>query len=146
MVLFTNEEFGAHGGRAYAADHEDEMDRHVLAIEADMGGGEPLGFGVSAGEGGVAVVRDAAQALAFLEADRILEGGGGADISVLRKYGVPLMGLHQESQRYFDYHHSPADTLDKIDRRELERGVAAMALMTYLLAELEEPLPRIPTD
>jgi hypothetical protein len=143
-VLFTNEEFGAHGARAYAAEHAGEMDRHVLAIEADMGGAEPRGFGVSAGEGGLETVREVARAIPG--ALEILEGGGGADISSLRPYGVPLMGLIQESERYFDYHHSPADTLDKIDRSELEQSVVVMASMTYLLAERVEPLPRTSTD
>jgi Zn-dependent M28 family amino/carboxypeptidase len=143
-VLFTNEEFGAHGARAYVKEHSGEMERHVLAIEADMGGGLPLGFGVSAGEGGLEIVRETARDIPGGLA--ILEGGGGADISSLRPHGVPLMGLHQESKRYFDYHHSPADTLDKIDRGELEQSLAVMAAMTWLLAEREEPLPRIPAD
>jgi hypothetical protein len=145
-VLYTNEEFGAHGGRAYTKNHAGEMDRHTAAIEADMGGSTPLGFGVSAGEGGLEMVREMARQLAPLGADRILRGGGGADIGSMRPHGVPLLGLHQESDRYFDYHHSPADTLDKIDRQELERSLATLALMTWLLAESEKPLPRIESD
>jgi len=145
-VLFTSEEFGAQGARAYAERHEAELANHVAAIEADMDGTRPLGFGVSAGPGGIEIVRELALPLAPLGADRILEGGGGADISAMRPHGVPLMILHQESSRYFDYHHSPADTLDKIDRAELDRAVAALAAMTWQLAELESPLPRIPAE
>ena len=143
-VLFTSEEFGVQGARAYAEKHEPEMPLHVAAIEADMGGTRPLGFGVSAGPGGIEIVRELAAGLAPLEADQVLEGGGGADISALRPYGVPMLNLHQESSRYFDYHHSPADTLDKINRAELDRSVAALAVMTYLLAEREAPPPPPP--
>ena len=145
-VLFTSEEFGAQGARAYVERHEAEMANHVAAIEADMGGTRALGFGVSAGPGGIDVVRDLALPLARLGADRILDGGGGADISAMRPHGVPLMILHQESSRYFDYHHSPADTLDKIDRAELDQAVAALAAMTWMLAEHESTLPRIPAE
>lgn len=145
-VLFTSEEFGAQGAAAYAEAHEAEMPRHVAAIEADMGGTAPLGFGVSAGPGGIDVVRELAAGLALLEAERVFEGGGGADTAALQPHGVPLLALIQESSRYFDHHHSPADTLDKIDRAELDRAVAALAVMTWLLAEQETPLPRLPVE
>ena len=69
-------------------------------------------------------------------------GGGGADISPLGKAQVPLMNLWQDTTHYFDYHHSAADTLDKVDPGDLARNVAAMAVMAYLLAESETPLPR----
>jgi Zn-dependent M28 family amino/carboxypeptidase len=140
-VLFTNEENGLRGGKDYAARHGDET--HVAAIETDSGAFRPLGFGVTAGEGGVEMVRGIARHLSILGADTITAGGGGADISPLRKLGVPVMGLRVDGERYFDYHHTAADTLDKVDRADLDRGVAAMALMAYMLADHPDTLPRL---
>jgi carboxypeptidase Q len=71
-------------------------------------------------------------------------GDGGVDISRMRKAGVPLLGLRSDMSRYFDWHHSEADTLDKIDREALADNVAAMAAMAYALAEIDPPLPRLP--
>jgi len=71
-----------------------------------------------------------------------MEGGGGADISPMAQDGVPLVGLYPDPQRYFDLHHSRADTLDRVNRRELHLGAAALAALLYLVADSEEPLPR----
>jgi Zn-dependent M28 family amino/carboxypeptidase len=140
-VLFTNEENGLRGGRDYAERHGDE--HHVVAIEMDSGGFAPRGFGVSAGEGGVEMVESISRHLHPIGAGTVLPRGGGADIGPLRRQGVPVMGLVVEPDRYFDYHHTAADTLDKVDRRELDRNVAAMAWMTWSLAEHEDTLPRL---
>ena len=142
-VLFTNEENGLRGGRAYAENHRDELARHVAAIESDAGGDAPLGYRVSAGPGGEEMVRKIASHLEVIGAGQIRTPGGGADISPLRSAGVPLIGLWQDTTHYFDYHHSAADTLDKVDPEKLRRNVAAMALLAYMLAESEEPLPRL---
>ena len=139
-VLFTNEENGLRGGFNYEERHGHEV--HVAAIESDSGGAEPVGFGVSAGEGGVAMIEEIASMLEFIDAHRVASRGGGADISPLRVHGVPLMNLRQQSYNYFDYHHTEADTLDKIDRKNLDKNVAALAVMTWMLAEHEETLPR----
>jgi carboxypeptidase Q len=144
VVLFTNEENGLRGGRAYAAEHREELTKHVVAIESDGGGARPKGFGVSGGPGAVDVVRSIAARLRALGADDVVEGGGGADISPTREAGVPQMGLRQDGTYYFDYQHSAADTLDKVDPSDLAINVAAMAVMAYSLAEREQPLPRIP--
>lgn len=143
-VLFTNEENGLSGGRDYAERHRDELDRHVAAIESDSGGATPLGFGVSAGPGGAEAVAEITRHLARIGADGVVPRGGGADISPMKRYGVPQIGLRQDPTHYFDYHHTVADTLDKVDRGDLDRNVAAMALLAYMLAEREEPLPRLP--
>ena len=145
-VLFTNEENGLRGGRDYAWRHREEMDRHVVAIESDSGGAAPLGFGVSAGEGAVTIVEEIAQHLAIIGADDVKSSGGGADISRMREYRVPQMGLRQDTTYYFDYHHTRADTLDKVEPHDLDRNVAAMAWMAYALAEREDPLPRPSLD
>jgi Zn-dependent M28 family amino/carboxypeptidase len=143
-VLFTNEENGLRGGRDYARRYEDDMDLHVAAIESDSGGGTPLGFGVSAGEGVLEVVRGVTSQLAIIGADGAFGRGGGADISPMRAHGVPQMALVQDATHYFDYHHTHADTLDKVDKKDLDRNVAAMALMAYVLAERDDVLPRLP--
>jgi carboxypeptidase Q len=141
-VLFTNEENGLRGGKDYAERHGDEI--HVAAIEMDSGGFRPLGFGVTAGDGGVEWLREITRPLRGVGADRVFDGGGGADIGPLRRdFGVPVIGQRVEGSRYFDYHHSAADTLDKVDRGDLERNVAAMAVLAYGLAEAEGTLPRL---
>lgn len=145
-VLFTNEESGLRGGKAYAETHAAEMDRHVAAIEMDSGGFRPEGFGVTAGDGAVAILKRLAAPLDRIGADRITEGGGGADISAMRAYGVPQIGLDVDTTRYFDYHHTEADTLDKVDPHDLRMTVAAMAVMAWGLAEAEETLPRLPKE
>lgn len=141
-VLFTNEENGLRGGRDYASRHAGEMDRHVAAMEADAGGGRATGFGVTAGPGAVEPVRLLAAPLDRIGASDVGEGGGGADIGPMRDAGVPQVGLRQDTSRYFHYHHTMADTLDKVDRDDLAQTVAAFAGMAWALADAPEPLPR----
>jgi len=142
-VLFTNEENGLRGGKAYAAARPDEIARHVAAIESDSGAAHPLGFSVSAGPGGEELVRQIASALAGIGADRVKADGGGADISPLKQAGVPVLSLNQDWTFYFDYHHTAADTLDKVDPQALALNVGALLVMTYRLADLPESLPRL---
>ena len=78
-------------------------------------------------------MRDIGTLLAPLGLNEIVAGGGGADIGPLAPQGVPLIGFLPDSQRYFDYHHTPVDTLDKVCKRELEMGAAAMAALIYLI-------------
>jgi carboxypeptidase Q len=141
-VLFTNEENGLRGGKAYAANYAADLPRHVAAIESDSGGARPLGFGVTAGPGGVAIVKGLASPLASFAADDVTEGGGGADISPMADLGVPMLGLRQDSTHYFDVHHTMADTLDKIDAHDLAMNATAMAVMAWQLANLDPPLAR----
>lgn len=133
VVLFTNEENGLRGAYAYHAAHGKE--RHVAAIEADAGNGPPLGFGVGGTPEQLAEIQTYARLFQGLGATRITGDGGGADIGPLMKDGVLGLGLHPEGSAYFDLHHSPADTFDKIDPENLARNTAAMALMAWLLAE-----------
>ena len=141
-VLFMNEENGLRGGKAYAADHAAELPRHVAAIETDSGGFAPEGFTANVDAEGLEALRAIASALAPLGATRITAGGGGADIGEMRAARVPLMGLDVDGARYFDWHHTPADTLDKVDPGELARSTATLAAMAYMLAEMPETLPR----
>ena len=133
-VLFMNEENGLRGGKAYAAKHT-PGEANIAAIETDAGGFAPLGFGVSTDSATFEKMKKFAPALEGIGADRISKGGGGADISPLAAAGVPMIGLNPENQRYFDYHHSDKDTIDKVNPRELELGAVAIAIFAYEIAE-----------
>lgn len=141
VVLFTNEENGLAGGRAYAKDHADELPRHVAAIETDSGTFAPRGFGLSINDDArqavaLAQLTDIAQLLEPLGAASATPGGGGADISPMGPAGVPLLGFRVDQTHYFDYHHTHADTLDKIDPKDLSDCIAAMAIVSYVLADM----------
>jgi carboxypeptidase Q len=141
VVLWTNEENGGRGGRGYAERHAAELGRHVLAIESDGGVSRPLGFGVSGGgPETLATAREIGALLAPLGADKVTAGGGEADIAPLMQRGVVGMGLEVDMTHYFDIHHTPADTFDKIDRAELNKCVAALAVMSYVAADLPRRL------
>lgn len=142
-VLYTNEENGLRGGRAYVEAHEEELRRHVAAIESDSGGAAPKGFGISAGPGAFEMLQEITRPLAIIGADAVFPRGGGADIGPMRAHQVPLLGLFQDVTHYFDYHHTAADTVDKVDPHDLNRNVAALALVAYRIADLEAPLPRM---
>jgi carboxypeptidase Q len=145
VVLFANEENGLAGGRTYASAHEAELPRHAAAFEADSGAGASTGFSWNAGPDAAAVVAEIARLLEPLKATLVRNGGaGGADVSPLLKFGVPLFGLVQDSSAYFDFHHTANDTLDKVDRKTLDQATAAMAALVYAVADLPEALPLIP--
>ncbi len=139
-VLFMNEENGLRGGRKYAEEHPAAT--HYAALESDAGVGEPRGF-VTTLEGD-ALTRFQAK-LSILEgigANRLTSspGGAGADISPLTRDGVAGFGVAPDNRLYFAYHHTPADTLDKVDPTHLQQNAAAMAVLTWVLANEKEPL------
>jgi len=143
-VLFTNEENGAEGAVAY---HESSLAAgtlHVAAMEADAGAGRPTGVEATVGQGGMDAVRAMAAPLAALGASDVRTGGGGVDISPLAYAGVPLLSVAQEASRYFDWHHSAADTFDKVDPRALAEASAAFAWMAWALADSPVLLPPAP--
>jgi carboxypeptidase Q len=142
VVLWTNEENGLRGGLAYRAAHAAELDRHVLAIESDAGTFSPTGFGVGGTDSTRAVARRVAPLLERVGSGSMTAGEDEADISPIVAAGVPGMGLQVDASRYFWYHHTDADTMDKLDPRELARCVATMAVMAYVVAEMPERLPR----
>jgi len=141
VVGWTNEENGLRGGNAYRDQHRAELDRHVLAIESDGGVFKPLGFGFTGSDSARAVVRQVASLLDRIGAGRIGAQGGGADIGPIMREGVPGMGLEVDGTRYFWYHHTEADTIDKLDPRELAMNVATMAAVAFTVANLEGRLP-----
>ncbi|MCH7716828.1 MAG: M20/M25/M40 family metallo-hydrolase [Gemmatimonadetes bacterium] len=142
VVLWTNEENGLRGANAYRDRHADELAHHVLAIESDGGVFKPSGFGFSGSDAAYAIVSEVGSLLDRIEAGTINRGGGGADIGPIMREGVPGMGLQVDGTRYFWYHHTDADTIDKLDPEEMARCVAAMAVMAYVVADLPEALPR----
>jgi carboxypeptidase Q len=146
-VLFTNEENGLRGGRAYAEHHKDELARTVLAIEADSGGFTPRGFTLGAPTAeALARMRtrfvDIISLLAPIGATKLTTEGhtGGADIAPMAPAGVPQAGLEVDNRTYFDIHHTDADTLDKVDPQQLADDVAAIAVVAYVVADLPDRL------
>src|SRR5690606_17059434 len=142
VVLWTNEENGLRGGTGYRDAHRDAVDRHVLAIESDNGVFTPSGFGFTGSDSARMQVSEIARLLERIGAGTLTAGGGGADIGPLMELGVPGMSPSVDGSRYFWYHHSHADTIDKLDPRDLGLVTAAMAVMAYVVADLPEPLPR----
>lgn len=144
-VLYMNEENGLAGGKGYAAAHQSELARHVAALEADSGAGRPIGVSVQAGEGGAAQLRPWLGALESLGLAEAADGdAGGADISPLEPFSVPMIAVQQDTSHYFETHHSAADTLDKVQPEALAKTAAAVAVVAYALAEMPQPLPRPP--
>lgn len=142
VVLWTNEENGLRGANAYRDAHAAEIARHVMAMESDAGVFAPQGFSVDGTPEAVAMMRGLAPLLEPIGASRISAGGAGADVGPITALGVPGLGLQVDGTRYFWYHHSEADTMDKLDPREMAQCVAAMAVMAYVIAEMPETLPR----
>jgi carboxypeptidase Q len=142
VVGWTAEEVGIYGGQAYAEAPGRETETHILGIESDSGVFSPLGFGFTGTEEAFAVVSEIGKLLEPIGAGTITRGGGGADIGPMMALGMPGMGLTVEPTRYFWYHHTDADTLDKLDPEEVARCVAAMAVMAYVVADLPEGLSR----
>ncbi len=142
VVLWTNEENGLRGARAYRDAHQGELDNHVLAIESDAGVFKPRGFGFTGSDRAYEVISEIGSLLDRIDAGEIRRGGGGADIGEIMQLGVPGMGLRVDGERYFWYHHTDADTIDKLDPREMAQCVAALAVMAYVAAEMPQRISR----
>ncbi|HEY5949236.1 MAG TPA: M20/M25/M40 family metallo-hydrolase [Kofleriaceae bacterium] len=143
VVLFTNEENGVRGAKAYAEEHKAELANTVLAVEADSGGFAPRGFDVGHKDAGAAKrvrarLTEVAALLAPLGKLVVGEGHGGTDIEPMQSAGVPQVGLDVDGRSYFDYHHTEADTLDKVDPQDLADIVAAVAVLAYVVADLPD--------
>ena len=142
VVLYTNEENGLRGGNAYLEAHRADVAKHVLAIESDSGVYRPEGFGL-ANNAPLQVrsnLTEIAKLLSGIGSNTIALDGGGADIGPLMREGVPGASLDVDGTHYFDIHHTQADTLDKVNPRELALCVATMAVMAYTVADLPQSL------
>lgn len=136
VVLFVNEENGAAGAKKYAEFAKNENKKHILAIESDAGGHAPIGFSwetIKENEKKYAA-RLHSWNKNWEQYGTTLENGfSGVDVGFLKDLGPCLLELLPESQRYFDYHHSPNDTFDKVNERELHLGTASIASLIYLV-------------
>src|SRR5438034_9261601 len=143
VIAWMNEENGEAGSKQYAKDHEKEFSNHFAAMETDGGAGHPIGINI---KGNSEVKKMFAPVAALLQES----GAGslnlvehcGADIEPLEKAGVPAFSPIQDNRFYFNYHHTAADTLDKIVTKELAENSTVVAVLAYALANMEQPLPR----
>ncbi len=143
VVGWVAEEIGIFGGQAYAEAPGRERETHVLGIESDGGVFSPLGFGFTGSDEAFAMVQEIGRILEPIGAGTITRGGGGADIGPMMERGCRGWASTWSPTEYFWYHHTDADTLDKLDPDEVARCVAAMAVMAYVVADLPEPLPSL---
>jgi hypothetical protein len=144
VIAWMDEENGGGGHDAYARAHAAEMNNHVAAIESDAGAAQPLGFAVKMSPDAIASLRPLLDVLRPVGSTvlRATSDSPGSDIEPMVKSGVLGIGILQDGRKYFDYHHSAADTLDKVNLQELRENTAAMAVMGYALASTAEPLPK----
>jgi carboxypeptidase Q len=143
VVGWTNEENGTRGGLAYANAHL-TSESQVFALESDNGAFRPFGVAIVGTDSALNMLRRIAPLLSRIGADSVVKGDGEADIGPLLRAGVPGGGLYVDGTRYFWFHHSNADTPDKLDPAEVARCVAVMAVYAYVIAEMPELLPRTP--
>ena len=141
-VLWTNEENGSRGCRAYRDMHMDELDKHIVAIESDAGVFAPKGFGFTGSKEAKRIIESIHELLKPIKANEVTDWGRAADVAPLNDEGIPVMSLNVESSKYFWYHHTAADTFDKVDFHEFNKCIAAMAIMAFVIADMEDPLPR----
>jgi carboxypeptidase Q len=138
VVLWTNEENGTRGGLGYLERYRDQLANHVLMFESDSGVFRPTGFGFTGSEAGRARVAEIATLLRGIQADKISATGEGADIAPSVEAGrIPSMSLDVDGD-YFLIHHTPADTVDKIDPMDMSRASAAIAVLSYVVADMKE--------
>lgn len=143
VIAWMNEENGGVGGRTYLKDNVNELANHYAAIESDRGAGHPLGFEAKVNPLVLPMLAPVSELLQSQGAGLMkIAEGTEADISPIAAQGVPAFGLWQDTRTYFNYHHTAADTLDKIVPRELAENAAEMAVLAYALANLPQPLPR----
>jgi Zn-dependent M28 family amino/carboxypeptidase len=144
VIAWMDEEKDGRGHEAYAAAHGNDFIHHVAAIESDNGASHPLGFELKAGAAALTQLRPIVGVLQPFGANvlRAVDFSPGADIAPMADAGVPALGIMQDNRTYFNYHHTAADTLDKIIPQELRENATAMAVMGYALADMPEPLTR----
>jgi carboxypeptidase Q len=144
VIAWMNEENGLRGGTTYAQDHAAELANHVAAIESDLGAGHALGFSAHASDKALEMLNPLSAILQTSGAGVVRQSqrAEGADVLPLDTAGVPTLAPIQDVRTYFNYHHTAADTLDKIVPRELAENAAVVAVLAYAIASLPEPLPR----
>jgi hypothetical protein len=138
-IAFMNEENGGRGSAGYVQAHEAEIKNHIGAIEMDNGAGHAMGFVAHASTDSIAKLQLAAGALHAQGADiiRYTPNSPGADVSGLDQRGVPTFAPLNDGRKYFDYHHTPADTFDKIDKTHLQENASVLSVLSWYLANAE---------
>jgi Zn-dependent M28 family amino/carboxypeptidase len=145
VVFYANEEFGLSGAKAYAAAYKDQVDKHVLGLESDLGAFRPNGLTARVAPGKLPLVRTIQSVLEPLGVAYLgTEASGGADVGQLRPLGMPVMDVKTDAEPYFDLHHTANDTFDKVDPQLMRMNVAAFAVIAYLAAEAEGGFGRLP--
>ena len=144
VVAFMNEENGGAGGRGYFEEYKNDASKHFAALESDLGASHPLGFQFAGKAEALPYFAPLSKILASQGAfqGQLQPGGVGADIGPLTQAGVPSFAPYFNQQTYFNYHHTAADTFDKVNPKELAELGSLMAVLAYGLANLEQPLPR----
>jgi carboxypeptidase Q len=133
VVLFTDEENGGRGAKAYSAEAKTKNEKHIFALESDGGGFTPRGFSFKGTESQMATVKPWLPLLIPYGVTEFNSGGAGADVEPLNEAtGAMASELIPDSQRYFDIHHSAGDVFEKVNKRELELGAINMAALIYL--------------
>jgi Zn-dependent M28 family amino/carboxypeptidase len=140
VAFWVNEENGGRGGVAYREFIGDKIKDQVAAIEMDGGAETPLGFGAGVDATSMTLLLQIGKLLDPVGAGEITGGGGGADIGPLLRDGVPGLSERASGTHYFDWHHTEADTLDKVNPEDFRKNVAALAVMGYALADMPERL------
>ncbi|MGI8560497.1 MAG: M20/M25/M40 family metallo-hydrolase [Luteimonas sp.] len=137
VVAFANEEQGLYGGKAYAGQYADAVGKHQIVAESDFGAGRIYAFNTSAPAHARAATTRIAEALAPLGIEPSDKGGPGPDVGPIAARGAAWAWLGQDGSDYFDLHHTPDDTLDKIDPEALAQNAAAYTVFAYLAAQAD---------
>jgi carboxypeptidase Q len=148
FIAWMDEENGGAGSKAYYQANASSLNSHAAAIESDNGAGRPLGVSAHVLPDSLKMLKPVVTALAPIGATLLehRDGGAGADIDPLDEAGVPTLSPIVDTRKYFDYHHSPADTLDKVLPDDIRRQVAVLAVLAYYLADAPDVLPRLPVS
>ncbi|BDQ65161.1 M28 family metallopeptidase [Shewanella xiamenensis] len=147
VVLYAAEEIGLVGGKAYAEAHKAELPLHYIAAESDFGAGPIYQIDTKVSDNVFAQVQESIKPMTYNGvALGNNQASGGPDVSMLPALGVPVASLRQDGHDYFDYHHTPNDTLDKIDPKALAQNVAAYAQFAYIMANSNLVLTPISTE
>jgi len=149
VVAWTNEENGVRGGNAYRDELGAAVGTHVAAIEMDGGSERPIGFGFAISGladndprvvAATTRLKQIARLLEGLNANSITLGGDEADIAPLMRAGVPGLALRTVNEHYFDWHHTNADTFDKIDLQDFRKCMGSLGVLAYILADMPDKL------
>ena len=143
FIAWMDEESGSEGAATYAQEQAGQIENHIAALESDLGCDHPVGITYAGSPALEDYLRPVAESLAPIGAALVSRGEeAGEDIAAIVAKGVPGLTPTQDSRFYFNYHHTAADTLDKVDPHHLAENAAVMAVTAFALADAEQPAPR----